>query len=85
MNNDQAKNAIEAHEMGLPWAGDEVIFTGNGGYPSENKAAWTVFDPANRYIVANSDIGAWRTDLEIEGVPGYWNSVLFELAPDSKE
>lgn len=60
--------------------GDLVVFTGKGGYDYEKELASTMMDVGETYIVERTDVGAWRTDVYLRGVPGKWNSTLFEDA-----
>jgi len=60
--------------------GDMVVFTCDGGHEYEREAAKTMMDIGETYIVDRTDVGAWRTDVYLRGVPGKWNSTLFEDA-----
>ena len=60
--------------------GDMVVFTGEGGYEYEREAAKTMMDVGEVYIVDRTEVSGWRTDVYLRGVPGKWNSALFEDA-----
>jgi hypothetical protein len=55
-----------------------IIYTGNGGYPSEIERANKVFTKGQQYKVTGGWMSSSYTALEIEGVPGKWNSALFK-------
>jgi len=54
-----------------------AIFHGDGGYPDERKRAKEVFRVGGQYKITGGTMGQTSTRLEIEGVDGSWNSVLF--------
>jgi len=64
-----------------------AIFHGESGYPFQREEALQVFVPGKQYKIIGGEIGSSFTYLEIEGVEGQWNSVMFhydeELLPVS--
>ena len=54
-----------------------AIFHGRGGYPEESKRAKETFRVGGQYQIIGGSMSQSRTDLEIKGVEGSWNSVLF--------
>lgn len=54
-------------------------FIGAGGYPDERTAAAKVFVVGKEYRCIGGSMGQSHTHIEIEGVPGGWNSVLFDI------
>lgn len=57
--------------------GDRVRFLNENGYDSERKEAAVILDEAKTYVVEFVNVGSWRTALKLEGVPGFFNSVMF--------
>lgn len=56
-----------------------AIFTGQGGYPTENERANATFEVGKQYVITGGSISQSSTSLEIERFGGGWNSVLFEF------
>jgi hypothetical protein len=54
-----------------------AIFHGDGGYPDERERAKKVFRVGGQYRIVGGTMGQSSTCIEIEGVDGRWNSVLF--------
>ncbi len=52
------------------------------GYPGEKEHAAGHLTPGEVYTIAWADIGQSRTDLNLRGVAGRFNSVFFEPADD---
>lgn len=60
----------------------KATFHGNGGYPSEQQRAAGWFVAGETYKVTGGRVGRFRTTLTFDGVPGEWNSVLFDYDHD---
>lgn len=54
-------------------------FLGEGGYDAEREQALEVFTVGKKYRVIGGSMGQLSTRIELEGVPGCWNSVLFDI------
>lgn len=54
-------------------------FHGGGGYPAQREAAAGTLELGKVYRVVGGVMCGWNTDLELEGVPGTWNSALFDV------
>ena len=60
--------------------GDKVIYTGTQGYPVDHdKAALAGIEVGREYTVQAAREGSFYTDLRLLGMPGWHNSVIFEL------
>jgi len=66
---------------GWPWKGDIMRFLGQNGYDYQLEAAKKVFDQNGSYEVADIDVGDWSSTISFVGIPGRWNSVMFEATP----
>ena len=73
----------------LPKAGDTVVFNNpNSGYRMDQISAQGRLHVGEKYVVIDSEVGNWRTELLIEYSEGkrYWfNSVLFSLVEKEDE
>ncbi len=56
-----------------------ATFTGAGGYDYQREHAKKVFEVGKQYLVIGGLIERTYTSLRIEGIPGDWNSVLFDF------
>lgn len=56
-------------------------FHGLGGWPGEASMAAAVLEHGKIYRVTGGSIGQSTTALELEGVPGNFNSAMFDLDP----
>lgn len=62
----------------LPETNDVAIFTGTHGTDIDREKALKTFLVGRRYIVEEVKISHWSTIIRLEGIQGWWNSVLFE-------
>ena len=60
-----------------------AVFHGKGGYDHERKRAVETFRVGEKYRITGGREDRFHTDLEFEGVPGRWNSVLFAYDEDA--
>lgn len=63
---------------GWPWKGDRMRFLGEHGYEHERAEAKKVFEVGKEYEVEDIDIGDWHHTIAFVGIPGRYNSVMFE-------
>lgn len=56
-----------------------ATFTGRNGYELENKRANEVLTVGKIYRVIGGEMGQSYTYLELKGVNGSWNSVMFDI------
>lgn len=56
-----------------------AMFHGNGGYPVENMRARSTLELGMRYRVIGGRMSQCSTLLELRGVRGLWNSVMFRV------
>lgn len=56
----------------------KLVFEGNGGYDLERKSAREKLVVGRRYIVEKIEIGAWKTEVYLQGYKNSFNSCLFE-------
>jgi hypothetical protein len=56
-----------------------ATFTGTGGYEYQREQANKVFEVGKQYLVIGGLMDRAYTSLRIEGIPGDWNSVLFDF------
>lgn len=69
MNNDSTRFSTKCY----------ATFTGQGGYPSENERARSIFEIGIQYLIIGGKIGKYLTEIKLEGFSGYWNSVMFDF------
>ena len=60
--------------------GSCVVFIGKNGYPAQLSHALSILKVGHNYQVSKVVIGDWETRVYLEGVPGSFNSVMFENA-----
>ena len=62
-----------------PGPGTQVVFTGVGGYDTENADANAALIVGKTYIVdiEGTDVGDWSTSVKLRGVNGRFNTVMF--------
>ncbi len=61
--------------------GDKVVYNiPTGGYEGDIKNGKQKLSQNEAYTVKSIDIGGWRTDIELDGVEGSFNSCLFQKA-----
>ena len=60
----------------------KVVYVGEGGEEEEREHASTVFTKGKEYNVVGGVIHGWSTEFVIEGIPGNWNSGLFNACFD---
>lgn len=58
--------------------GSKVRFINKNGYDAELARARATFEVDVDYIVVRTNVGSWSSDVELEGVKGWWNTVMFE-------
>jgi hypothetical protein len=63
--------------------GEYVKFVGVGGYPMQNKDAHNALVVGDIYAVSYIKVGDWETSVQLRGVVGQFNSVLFENSTES--
>lgn len=63
-----------------PAKGDLMTFVGKNGYPHQLEAALKIFTPGEKYRVHKCDVGDFSHSIEFDGVKGWFNGVMFELA-----
>ncbi len=63
--------------------GTRIVFHGRGGYPLENKRAHATLTVGETYTIAGSVIGSWDASFCLDGVSGWFNSVLFSPAQET--
>jgi hypothetical protein len=56
-----------------------AVFHGRGGYPAENMRARSTLELGKRYRVTGGRMSQCSTSLELSGVRGLWNSVMFRV------
>jgi len=62
--------------------GDKIVFTCQGGTSYDKSEATEMLTLSSVYTIATVDIGNWRTDIMLEGLPnGKFNSCLFSYPP----
>lgn len=54
------------------------------GYEGEGKRASEKLTVGKRYIVKNVAVGRWHTGIQLEGIQGSFNSVLFDFYENDK-
>jgi hypothetical protein len=59
--------------------GDLVTFIGKGGRPRQIIDAKTILDVGGVYELTNIEISNWSTSVNLKGIEGNFNSVMFEL------
>lgn len=55
-----------------------VVFSGQGGYDVERDEAKTVLHVGQLYLVDDVDVGSYRSTVSLKGVPGRFNTALFD-------
>lgn len=84
---------VRVDRDGFPWtdgslgpdarAGMLVLLSHpQNGLDSDQQKAGVKLTVGAAYRIAEVDVGAWRTDLRLEGVDGWFNSCLFSEFPD---
>ena len=56
----------------------------NSGYEGEGERASEKLTVGERYIVRNVAVGKWYTGIQLEGIKGSFNSVLFDFYENDK-
>jgi hypothetical protein len=56
-----------------------ATFHGNGGFPIQNTYAKSRLTIGVKYKVINCTIGGWETSLNLDGIDGSFNSVMFDI------
>ncbi len=69
----------ESRRSGWPHKGDRCRFLGENGYDHDLAAAMKVFVTGAPYTVEAIEIGGWSHTIKFEGIPGWYNGVMFEL------
>lgn len=54
-------------------------FHGRGGYPGKNAEANATLEKGKQYRIIGGSIGGCHTTLYLKGVPGGFNSVMFDV------
>lgn len=58
--------------------GTKVLFTGEGGHPTESILAQQKLTIGEVYTIKETVVDDWHTDVFLEEAPGAFNSVMFE-------
>ncbi len=56
-----------------------ATFHGKGGYSYQNKEANQLLTVGEKYKIIGGELGRSSTSLVFEGIPGFWNSVMFDF------
>jgi hypothetical protein len=56
-----------------------AVFHGNGGYPKERKRALETLTVGAKYVIVSGTISQSYTSLTLQGIPGTWNSTMFDF------
>jgi hypothetical protein len=57
--------------------GTRVVFHGIGGYPADHEKAHSALVVGETYTLASIVVGDWISYLQLEGIRGSFNTVLF--------
>ena len=63
--------------MGIAIPGTKVRFLNENGYEGERSHAAKKLEAGCEYIVARVDVGDWTSYYQLEGIPHFWNTVMF--------
>jgi len=58
--------------------GERVRFANTNGYGTERYNASQVLDTDTSYVVQEMSAGGWHSTVRLEGVIGWFNTVMFE-------
>lgn len=78
MTADPIAPPIQAMARGWPKTGDRMRFLDEHGYPGDLIEARLHFAKGDVAIVRDFHLGGWHSTITFEGVPGQFNSVMFE-------